>query len=458
MSKRRSRAQRAASRPARREAKPSRDRTNLPSEDQKWQRAFAWVEATVGGRIVRAERQPRWRPAWNFDALRDSHVLPLHFRGARIERGVYPLEREKDVLVLLEREGIPVPHVYGFCRDPEGILMDRAPGRANLASAESDDERRSVLAHYIELLAAMHAIDPRACEAIGMERPRGAAELARGDLDFYLRPFREAKAQPEPLIEFALRWLERRAPRHRSEVAFLTGDAGQFVFEHGRVTAVLDLELACLGDPLADLGALRSRDLSEPLGDLSRAVRRYETLRGPADRGVIDYHTARFALCTPLAVANLIARPPAWLDLVQYTAWYHVYGRAALEAIALCDGIALDPPSRPEPAPPLAPASQDFSGYAADAAARVAAWKARASRYGDALAADTLAEFSALLGARPRDVAAANAALEALVREATPARDAEILRALHRHCLREEALLQPVLRELEGVAIQRIAA
>ena len=38
-------------------------------------------------------------------------------------------------------------------------------------------------------------------------RPRSAEELARGDLDFYLRPFRDAKQQPEPLIEFALGWL-----------------------------------------------------------------------------------------------------------------------------------------------------------------------------------------------------------------------------------------------------------
>ncbi|HXK23419.1 MAG TPA: phosphotransferase [Myxococcota bacterium] len=427
-----------------------------PSEDQKSLRVFAWTEATLGGKIVSASRQPRWRPAWNLDLERHGRVLLLHFRGARIERGVYPLSRERDVLVLLESEGIPVPHVHGFCTDPEGILMDRAAGRANLATAKDEAERDAVQGHYVELLARMHAIPLGRCEAIGMERPRDARELARGDLDFYRRPFREGKAQPEPLIEFALRWLERRAPRERSEVAFLTGDAGQFVFEDGRVTAVLDLELACLGDPLADLGALRSRDLSEPLGDLSRAVRHYESLRGPADRAVIDYHTARFALCTPLAVANLIARPPAWLDLVQYTAWYHVYGRAALEAIALCDGVALEAPSLPEPAPPLAPALRDFSGYARDAALRVATWKARAARYGDALAADTLADFSALLRAKPRDVAAADAALEVLVREAPLARDAEILRALHRRCLREEALLQPVLRELEGVAIQRV--
>ena len=28
-----------------------------------WRRAFEWVEATTGGRLVRAERQARWRPA-----------------------------------------------------------------------------------------------------------------------------------------------------------------------------------------------------------------------------------------------------------------------------------------------------------------------------------------------------------------------------------------------------------
>jgi aminoglycoside phosphotransferase (APT) family kinase protein len=423
-----------------------------------WQRAFAWVESCVGGKIARFERQPRWRPAWNFDVERGGELLPLHFRGARIERGVYPLEREAHILQLLEREGIPVPHVHGFCRDPEGILMDRVRGRANLATEASPPLRESAQRHYIELLARMHAIPLARCEAIGMERPSGAEALARGDLDFYLRPFRESKQRPEPLIELALRWLARKAPHDRSEVAFLTGDAGQFLFEKGRVTAVLDLELALLGDPLADLGALRSRDLSEPLGDLSAAVRHYESIRGPADRAVIDYHTARFALCTPLATANLIARPPKWLDLVQYTAWYHVYGRAALEAIAMCDAIALERPALPPSERPIAMGTADFDSYARDAAERVAIWRERQARYGAALEADTLAEFARILGAQPRTLADADAALESLaLANGDPAREAEMLRALYRRCLREEALLQPVLRELEGVAIQRIA-
>ena len=180
-----------------------------------WQRAFAWVEATLAGELVRHERQPRWRPAWNLDVERGGRVLPLHFRGARIERGVYPLSRERDVLVLLERQGIPVPHVYGFCPDPEGILMDRAPGRANLKTAADAGERDSVQRHYMELLAQMHGIDVALCESIGMQRPRSAEELARGDLDFYLRRSATRSSSPS-VIEFALGCSRASAARPRA--------------------------------------------------------------------------------------------------------------------------------------------------------------------------------------------------------------------------------------------------
>ena len=74
------------------------------------------------------------------------------------------------------------------------------------------------------------------------------------------------------------------------------------MFDKGRVTAVIDLELAHLGDPAEDLGALRSRDLSEPLGDLRAAMARYDEVMGHVvDRRLVDYHTIRFCLTTPLA-------------------------------------------------------------------------------------------------------------------------------------------------------------
>ena len=92
------------------------------------------------------------------------------------------------------------------------------------------------------------------------------------------------------------------------------------------MTAVIDLELATLGDPMADLAGMLSRDLSEPMGDLTDAFRSYEKLSGePLDRDAIDFHTIRFCTITPLAVAHLVAAPPPGVDWVQYLGWYCVW-------------------------------------------------------------------------------------------------------------------------------------
>jgi len=192
-----------------------------------WQRAFDWIEAQLGGRIVSFERQARWRPAFFLElelergAGRGGERRLLYLRGERgeLDHGVYPLEHESRVLQVLEAEGIPVPHVYGFCPDPKAILMDRMPGRANLATADGDAERASVLDHYMDLLADLHSVDPARFEAIGIERPRGAERLGFMDLDRWEGAYRASKKRPEPLIEFLTAWLRRNVPHDREEAA-----------------------------------------------------------------------------------------------------------------------------------------------------------------------------------------------------------------------------------------------
>ncbi len=434
----------------------------VPPEGSEEERIVAWARRTLGGDVVDLRRQPRWRPAWTFDVLRGDERLPIYFRGDRglADHGVYTLEREMAVFRVLESEGIPVPHVYGFCDSPRGIVMERARGRANLATAESDAERESVLDHYVELLARMHRLDVNAFDSAGLSRPADSRSLALADLDLWEAAYRRAKARPEPLIEFGLGWLARNAPTQRDRVGFVCSDSGQFLFEGGRVTAVLDLELAFLGDPAADLAGLRTRDLSEPLGDLSRAIARYESLTGePVDRAVVDYHTARFSLVTPLAVAALVARPPPGIDLVQYLCWYHVYGRVPVELMAKLSGVPLEEPDLPDDvapteAPPGDGPGSDFEDYRSDAAWRAAEHRRRSERFGPALEADDLAEVSEILGRRPRDGREAEAALEACVVDSGPERDPEVLRHLYRRSRRQEFLLAPVARELRGATIQ----
>ena len=435
--------------------------------EPRWQRALAEVERMVGGRVVRAERQARWRPAFDLDVECRGEIVPVYFRGDRTEgSGVYGLEHEYDVLQVLATHGIPVPRLYGFCADPRGIVMERAAGRANLATARDDDERRAVLDHYMDLLAAMQRIDVTAFEAIGLRRPADAAELALADLPRWEQSFRARKQRPEPLIELVLRWLHANRPAHRTRATFATGDAGQFLFEDGRVTAVIDLELAFLGDPLADLGAMRSRDASEPLGDLSRAYRRYAEVTGePIDLRVLHFHTARFAINTPLAVAPLCAAPPPGFNLAQYLSWYLVYGRLPLEVIAEVEGIELEPPAIPEPAPSRFGVAHDAlialletgeRSYAVDTALRVATYVRELDRSGARVEQEDADELAALLGRRVADPVAADAALEARVAVADRAETARIVRYLYRRTLRHEALLRPAMRELAGARFQSI--
>jgi aminoglycoside phosphotransferase (APT) family kinase protein len=438
------------------------DRERLSAE---WQRAFAWIEAQLGGAIVGAERQARWRPAWFLDLERNGEIVPLYFRGERGEARDEgrALAREAGVFRVLEANDIPVPHIYGLCPEPRGIVMDRCPGRANLATAESEAERRAVLDHYVELLVRMHRLDVAAFEPVGLSHPEGPEASALLDFEIWEQGFRQAKQRPEPAIEFLIGWVRRNLPRDRERVSFVCGDSGQFLFERGRVSAVLDLELACLGDPAADLGGLISRDLSEPLGDLSHAVRRYEELSGePIDRRVVDFHAVRFCLVTPLAVANLVAAPPPGLDFIQYLGWCLVWTRAPLEVIAGRMGLELEAPplpdelQSPEAEPGESPAGDDFEAYQADSARRVAIYRERCESLGPQLEADDLAEVAALTGQLHSERVEADRALEALVREADSGREAELIRYLHRRELRDEALLRPVMRELQDACVQLI--
>ena len=438
--------------------------------DAEWGATFREIERMVGARLITAERQARWRPAWFCELDRDGERVPVYFRG---DRGVQPdgvetLRREMEVLRTLAANGIPVSHVYGFCETIPGIVMETSPGRANLATAESERERCSVLDHYLELLADIHRLDPGLFEKLGFPRPRTAAERSLGDLPRWEAIYRRGKNQPEPVIELVLGWLRENVPTHRERVSCLVGDSGQFLFDRGRVTAILDVELAALGDPVADLGALLSRDLSEPLGDLSRGIARYRELTGEAfERRDVLYQAVRFCIFTPMAVCFLCAQPPPGLNLAQYESWNLVYGRIPLELIAELEGIAIDAPELPAPRDHrhavvldalvgLLAAPGGAGAYEIDTARRVAEYAREIDRRGARLEEQDLDEAAALLGRRPAGWREADAELERRASRAGRDERPALVRFLVRRARRREALLGPALRELSGAAAQAI--
>ena len=415
-----------------------------------------WIEHATRGRVVHCERQPRWRPAWFIDVERDGDVLPIYFRGDRgaLDHGVYTLEHEYRVLEVLEAHDIAVPHVYGFCPDPRGIVMERARGQANLLTVNDPVERSAILDDYMTWLARIHRLGTKPFQAAGLSL--GDGKLIMADFDRWEATYRARKVRAEPFIEFAVRWLRRDPPARQAEPTLVVGDSGQFLFDAGRVSAVIDLELAFLGDPLHDLACMRLRDLAEPLGPLAPAFAHYEAEMGaPLDRAALDFHTVRFAVCTPMSISHVLAEPPGDIDLVRYLVWYVQFSRVALEVMADLAGIVLDPPAVFE-----VEASRFVDGFAMldaaladiapyepqqmfrlNVAQRLSAFLRCVNELGPQLERDDLDDAASLLGTRPATWRDCDVELEAFVARVDSTRDEELVRFFHRRMSRWQRLI-----------------
>lgn len=77
----------------------------------------------------------------------------------------------------------------------------------------------------------------------------------RLELDKWQQVIREDSLGPEPILEAGLRWLRAHPPPPPRALSVVHGDyrSGNFLHEEASVTAVLDWEMAHLGDPIEDV-------------------------------------------------------------------------------------------------------------------------------------------------------------------------------------------------------------
>jgi aminoglycoside phosphotransferase (APT) family kinase protein len=173
--------------------------------------------------------------------------------------------REHRVLSALWRVFPPAPRPYLLCEDPAVIgapfyVMERRHGlaiRASLPPELGDDPalRRRISEGVVDTLAGLHAVDWEAAGLAGLGRPAGFVERqVRGWAERYER----AKTREIPAIGDLARWLAERIPPSLPPVIlhndFKLDNLLLDRSDPGRVAAVLDWEMATLGDPLVDLG------------------------------------------------------------------------------------------------------------------------------------------------------------------------------------------------------------
>ena len=78
-----------------------------------------WCREHLGAEVTAIRQQARWRPVWFVDVERDGEATTVMVRGDRTDAApLFPLEHEMRFQQLLEADGIPVAHVYGWVDDP----------------------------------------------------------------------------------------------------------------------------------------------------------------------------------------------------------------------------------------------------------------------------------------------------------------------------------------------------
>src|SRR5690606_26020859 len=229
---------------------------------------LAWAAELAGGEVTGGARLPGGgrKEAWTLDfAGADGTPQRLFLRYDRSDPArtadPWTLHREASVFLALQGTDVIVPKVLGVHPEHQAMLTELVPGDAWFSRIADPDEAERTARHFMEQLAALHRLDPKALDLPHFPAPTTIPEMVAWELDEWDRIIEARGGDPDPLLAFALGWLRRNVPDVEGPVVLVQGDTGpgNFIYGGGRVRAVVDWELAHLGDPMDDIAWLTLR-------------------------------------------------------------------------------------------------------------------------------------------------------------------------------------------------------
>ncbi len=427
-----------------------------------------WVAEQLNGEVTNIVRLERWRPQWKVSFRADDKDQAVLFRGDRAVAGKSDLRFEMDVMEALEKNDIKVPHIYGWCDEPKAFVMawidteDRAPGMLHTAienPSTMSDERWQAMLHYMDELARVHEVP--VSEFTHIRRlgtpPETPTQIA---LHATERMYQGGSMMGhiDPPLEFLQQWLRRNVPEHRIEASFIAGDAGQFMSAGTDVLALLDFEIATIGDTHWDLACFRGRHPYENMGDIPALYKRYEQASGKAvDLEVVSYHTVAFLQLSAIG-ATFFGMPEAhggnWIEgMLEYAS----ITRRAFEAIAELQGIELnyalelpEPVTRPWEDSGLRKLMVDigmletssrFEPWERDLLHAIPEFLLNYSRYRDWLEGTARQDIEGLTGGSYATLAEADKAAMGVISSNSADADTAWVQAMHRRTLRLSMIL-----------------
>jgi aminoglycoside phosphotransferase (APT) family kinase protein len=236
------------------------------------------------------------RKAYAFDLVmgeKDGHIdipcIMLMQAGAgQLESD---LKAEFQVLSALDGTSVPAPRALWI--DPDGsglgaptVIMERVSGETDflaLRAPEPAGRNRAITLAFADAAAKLHNVP---IDKLGFLDHTARETTAAEQIAIWEAQFVKQRMEPHPAIAFAFQWLRSHTPV-AERISLVHGDyrLGNFLFEEERITALLDWEMAHLGDPVEDIAwayrALWTPEMHVPIAEF---VDRYHAAGGPTIR------------------------------------------------------------------------------------------------------------------------------------------------------------------------------
>lgn len=227
-------------------------------------------------------------------------------------KSAHDMRREYDVQRLLRPHFPAVPDVLAYAGaeasplDSELYVMAHVPGLI-LRRDLPDDPRfdpatvRGLALRMVDALADLHAVDANAAGLGALDKGMG---YPRRQIEGWSRRYRDARTDDVPDGERVMAWLAERIPDDSGH-ALIHGDwrFDNLVLDPSAldVAAVLDWEMATIGDPLMDLGAALAYWVQADDDDTFLLFRMQPTNAPgmPSREEIVAHYLARSGLALP---------------------------------------------------------------------------------------------------------------------------------------------------------------
>lgn len=309
---------------------------------------YEWIVETVGEptgtrRLAGGNR----RQAWEIDVAGRELFLRYDANLVPADDDPFTVRREAGIYAGLADSSVLLPGLIAVHPQLDAMLVERIPGSASYRAIGQSREKQDIANQYMREIAKLHAVNLESIE-LGLGRAKSISDSIADDITQWEGMYRSS-GRLDPLIEFALRWLRANLPAIATPPVLVHGDAGpgNFLFSDGRVTALLDWELAHFGDPVEDLAWVSMRSVLEPIPDFAEAVTAYVEASGNAiEPARLNFH--RVFVQWRIAI---IRHRRAGADLANSLMSQAVSRRLLVEVLATVTGQPITRGVLPEPDP-----------------------------------------------------------------------------------------------------------